>query len=170
MNEGYQILLSLAPSLHTSFIVISTVATTLTLSALARNYMNPVPEPVIRSPNTTLLPELSKEEYDELPYPPDAFPGARDVASPVSVITCELFRFGPEKRDLVALLCQVLFKFRSACILVFSIVWITSPQLRLPCERNWNDNACPFFQGRPGNEAIANSAMMNLLAVLVTKS
>ena len=37
---------------------------------------------VTRSPLTTVLPKLSKQEVSKLPYPPDALPGARDVATP----------------------------------------------------------------------------------------
>ena len=38
------------------------------------------------SPLTTVLPKLSKEEIAKLPYPPDALPGARDVATPYGSI------------------------------------------------------------------------------------
>ncbi|KAF2192717.1 alpha/beta-hydrolase [Zopfia rhizophila CBS 207.26] len=48
---------------------------------------------VIPSPRETLLPRLSKEEIKNLPYPPDALPGARDVDSPYGSI--RVYEWGP---------------------------------------------------------------------------
>ena len=64
-------------------IVGSSVATTLAV-AIARLAFHSTPTKIIASPRATLLPKLSKAEQEELPYPPDVFPGARDVDSPVS--------------------------------------------------------------------------------------
>ena len=49
---------------------------------------------IIRSPATTLLPRLSPDEQRALPYPPDVFPGARDVDSPYGSI--RVYEWGPE--------------------------------------------------------------------------
>ncbi|RMD42189.1 hypothetical protein DV735_g2955, partial [Chaetothyriales sp. CBS 134920] len=49
---------------------------------------------IIPSPRVTLLPTLSSEEQAKLPYPPDSFPGARDVATPYGSI--RVYEFGPE--------------------------------------------------------------------------
>ena len=49
---------------------------------------------VIPSPLKTLLPRLSEEEAGNLPYPPDAFPGARDVQSPYGSL--RVYEWGPE--------------------------------------------------------------------------
>jgi len=49
---------------------------------------------IIRSPRSQLLPKLSTKEKDELPYPPDALPGARDVETPYGTIRA--YEFGPE--------------------------------------------------------------------------
>ncbi|KAF2747482.1 alpha/beta-hydrolase [Sporormia fimetaria CBS 119925] len=49
---------------------------------------------VIPSPRETLLPHLSREEQDDLPYPPNALPGARDVDSPYG--TFRVYEWGPE--------------------------------------------------------------------------
>lgn len=38
---------------------------------------------IIPSPRATQIPGLTKEEQAALPYPPDVFPGSRDVESPV---------------------------------------------------------------------------------------
>lgn len=38
---------------------------------------------ITSGPLTTHTPNLSREEVSALPYPPDIFPGARDVPSPV---------------------------------------------------------------------------------------
>ncbi|KAK4696345.1 hypothetical protein P7C71_g1570, partial [Lecanoromycetidae sp. Uapishka_2] len=49
---------------------------------------------VVPSPVKTLLPKLSDEEAANLPYPPDAYPGARDVHSPYGSL--RVYEFGPE--------------------------------------------------------------------------
>jgi len=49
---------------------------------------------IIRSPRTTLLPSLSPDEQQALPYPPDVFPGARDVDSPYGTI--RVWEWGPD--------------------------------------------------------------------------
>ena len=49
---------------------------------------------VIPSPRETLLPKLSEAEAGDLPYPPDVFPGARDVDSPYGTI--RVYEWGPE--------------------------------------------------------------------------
>jgi hypothetical protein len=63
----------------------SSVATTLALVAITRYAFQSTPPKIIPSPRTTVLPRLSKQEQDALSYPPDVFPGARDVVSPVSI-------------------------------------------------------------------------------------
>lgn len=48
----------------------------------------------VPSPRETVLPRLSRNEIDVLPYPPDALPGARDVESPYGHI--RVYEWGPE--------------------------------------------------------------------------
>lgn len=48
---------------------------------------------IVDSPRKTLLPQLSNDEKQKLPYPPDALPGARDVDSPFG--TFRIYEFGP---------------------------------------------------------------------------
>ena len=48
----------------------------------------------IPSPLQTLLPKLSERQIAELPYPPDFFPGARDVDSPYGKL--RVYEWGPE--------------------------------------------------------------------------
>lgn len=48
----------------------------------------------IISPRDSLLPRLSKAEIANLPYPPDALPGARDIPSPYGTIRA--YEWGPE--------------------------------------------------------------------------
>jgi hypothetical protein len=50
-------------------------------------------EPV-RSPRQDISPSLSQEEIGNLPYPPDIFPGGRDVETPYGFI--RVFEWGPE--------------------------------------------------------------------------
>jgi len=71
------------PSHHTTFIIGTSVGTALAVLAVARLALHSTPSQTISSPRETQLPRLSKEEQAALPYPPDVFPGARDVGSPV---------------------------------------------------------------------------------------
>ncbi|ESZ99179.1 hypothetical protein SBOR_0437 [Sclerotinia borealis F-4128] len=48
---------------------------------------------VIPSPLTTQIPTLSHEKISALPYPPDIFPGARDITSPHG--STRAYEFGP---------------------------------------------------------------------------
>jgi hypothetical protein len=54
----------------------------------------PIQEP-IRSPRKDISKSLSQEELDNLPYPPDVFPGGRDVETPYGFI--RVFEWGPEE-------------------------------------------------------------------------
>ena len=49
---------------------------------------------VVPSPLKSLLPKLSPEEAISLPYPPDAYPGIRDVPSPYGNL--RVYEWGPE--------------------------------------------------------------------------
>ena len=49
---------------------------------------------VVPSPLKSLLPKLSPQEATSLPYPPDAYPGIRDVASPYGSL--RVYEWGPE--------------------------------------------------------------------------
>ncbi|KAF2102831.1 alpha/beta-hydrolase, partial [Rhizodiscina lignyota] len=50
--------------------------------------------PIIESPLRTLIPKLSEEEIEQLPYPPNVLPGARDVETPYGTI--RIYEWGPE--------------------------------------------------------------------------
>lgn len=60
------------------------------------------PLTVIPSPVKSKLPQLSEEELDQLPYPPNALPGARDVNSPYG--TVRVYEWGPEEGDKILLI------------------------------------------------------------------
>ena len=49
---------------------------------------------IVPSPLKSLLPKLSPAEAISLPYPPDAYPGIRDVASPYGNL--RVYEWGPE--------------------------------------------------------------------------
>ena len=49
---------------------------------------------VADSPVQSLVPKLHKEEAADLPYPPDTYPGARDVTSPYGSL--RVYEWGPE--------------------------------------------------------------------------
>ncbi|KAI0450706.1 alpha/beta-hydrolase [Xylaria acuta] len=46
------------------------------------------------SPGKTIIPTLSEDEIKELPYPPDALPGGRDVETPYGSV--RVYEWGPE--------------------------------------------------------------------------
>lgn len=52
-------------------------------------------EQVVPSPLKILLPKLSSEETASFPYPPDAYPGIRDVESPYGSL--RVYEWGPEE-------------------------------------------------------------------------
>lgn len=76
------------PPRNVPMIIGTSVATTLAVVTLAKLALQSPPKPkLILSPRDTLLPALTKDEQDLLYYPPDIFPGARDVTSTVSPVT-----------------------------------------------------------------------------------
>jgi hypothetical protein len=68
-------------------VIISTVLATFVSIAISRLVFKEKKDKIIKSPVASLLPSLSQVEKDALPYPPDSFPGGRDVDSPVSQVT-----------------------------------------------------------------------------------
>lgn len=49
---------------------------------------------IIPSPRKTSLTKLTTKEIEDLPYPPDAYPGARSLETPFG--TQQIFEFGPK--------------------------------------------------------------------------
>ncbi|KAL3419338.1 alpha beta hydrolase family [Phlyctema vagabunda] len=88
------------PSRFPCLLVGSSVAA-VALVLLSRLRSEPSPR-TIRSPRTTLLPSLSKAEQEALAYPPDVFPGARDVSSAYGTI--RVYEWGPEEGRKVLLI------------------------------------------------------------------
>jgi len=64
-------------------IVASTVVVTAALLSLLKRALWPAHTAILPSPLRTLIPRLSREEMESLEYKPDAYPGARDVETPV---------------------------------------------------------------------------------------
>lgn len=71
-----------------------------TVGALIQN--RPLKKRCIESPRSTQLPRLTKEQIDQLPYPPNALPGGRDVDTPYGCL--KVFEWGPEDGEKVLLL------------------------------------------------------------------
>jgi hypothetical protein len=70
--------------------VITVAATAIAAAAvlaLLRWALYPHRVKTIISPLRSVLPQLSSEQIAQLEYPPDIFPGARDVATPVSGVS-----------------------------------------------------------------------------------
>ena len=64
-------------------LVVVTVVATVAFLHLARAALYPPGQPVIPNPLLTKIPQLSEKEVANLEYKPDAYPGARDVLTPV---------------------------------------------------------------------------------------
>ncbi len=73
------------PETSMALVVTTSVITTVAALSLLRWTFYPVQERVIASPLKTVIPKLSRDEIAQLDYTPDAFPGARDVDTPVCV-------------------------------------------------------------------------------------
>ena len=79
---------------------IAAAAAALTIAGLAlssasiSSRKSPRKQKAIPSPLTTLLPKLSEAQIARLPYPPDFFPGARDVETPYGRM--RVYEWGPE--------------------------------------------------------------------------
>lgn len=56
----------------------------------------------IPSPRLTLLPRLSEAQASALPYPPNLFPGSRDVDSPYG--SMRVYEWGPENGNKVLMI------------------------------------------------------------------
>lgn len=76
------------PDPATSMLVITTAVTTASLYAILDRIVHPRRPAVLRSPLGTQISPLSAEEKSRLLYPPDYFPGARDVPTPYGSVRC----------------------------------------------------------------------------------
>ncbi|KAI1107956.1 alpha/beta-hydrolase [Jackrogersella minutella] len=83
-----------------------TVVLTATIAAAAWLSVDSILKPrrmkkdlIAPSPLTTVLPALQEQEAADLPYPPDALPGGRDVLTPYGSI--RVYEWGPEQGERV---------------------------------------------------------------------
>jgi hypothetical protein len=91
------------PDLHHPYVQIGAASLgTLLLLGTVSSVLKSAPLTVIPSPVQSKLPHLSEEEVQQLPYPPDALPGARDVNSPYGSV--RVYEFGPEEGDKILLI------------------------------------------------------------------
>lgn len=67
-------------------LVAVTAVTTVAFLWLARVALYPRGQSVIPNPLRTEIPNLSEKEVSRLEYGPNAYPGARDVATPVCAL------------------------------------------------------------------------------------
>jgi hypothetical protein len=93
-SELWQDVCQAQPTSQTALIVGTTVVTTLAIFVSLRSVLWPARQRRHASPLHTLLPHLSKPDFDKLLYKPDAFPGARDVSTPYGSI--RVYEWGPE--------------------------------------------------------------------------
>ncbi|EAT92435.2 hypothetical protein SNOG_00940 [Parastagonospora nodorum SN15] len=91
------------PDLHHPYVAIggASLGSLLVLGTLM-SVLKSAPTTIIPSPVQTKLPQLSEEDVQELPYPPNALPGARDVNSPYGSV--RVYEWGPEDGDKVLLI------------------------------------------------------------------
>jgi hypothetical protein len=91
------------PDLHHPYVAIGAASLgTLLLLGTVSSALKSSPVTVIPSPVASKLPQLTEEEVQQLPYPPDALPGARDVQSPYG--TVRVYEWGSEEGDKVLLI------------------------------------------------------------------
>ncbi|KAK2061823.1 alpha/beta-hydrolase [Colletotrichum caudatum] len=87
-----------AAAATTTYLVLACSSSSSSSSSHATPTPNPRPaldpRKTARSPKWTVLPALSASARDALPYPPDALPGARDVATAYGNL--RVYEFGPE--------------------------------------------------------------------------
>ncbi|KAK7701141.1 hypothetical protein SLS64_010473 [Diaporthe eres] len=69
-------------------LVITTAVTTASLYAILNRIIHPRRPTVLPSPLSTHISRLSPEESSQLLYPPEYFPGARDVPTPYGSVRC----------------------------------------------------------------------------------
>lgn len=80
------------PAPGTSILVFTTAVTTASLYAILNRVVYPRRPAVLRSPLASHISRLSPEEKSELLYPPNFFPGARDVSTPYGSVRCCTFK------------------------------------------------------------------------------
>lgn len=80
------------PASDTSMLVITTAVTTASLYTVLSRIVYPRRPAVLRSPIDTHISRLSPEEKSKLLYPPDYFPGVRDVPTPYGSVRCCTFK------------------------------------------------------------------------------
>ncbi|KAG9245702.1 Alpha/Beta hydrolase protein [Calycina marina] len=85
-----------------TILVGTSVAATLAAIAVAQLAFHRIPPKIVPSPRATQLPKLSKAEQEDLPYPPDIFPGGRDVTSCYGIV--RVYEWGPEEGRKVLLI------------------------------------------------------------------
>lgn len=80
------------PAPETSMLVMTTAITTASLYAILNRIVYPRRPAVLRNPlGTAQISNLSPEESSRMLYPPDYFPGARDVETPYGSIRCCMY-------------------------------------------------------------------------------
>lgn len=93
------------PPPETTMLVVTTAITTASLYTILDRIIHPRRPAVLQSPLSSHISGLSPEEKSGLLYPPDYFPGARDVPTPYGSIrsctcrsrtACGLMSFAPE--------------------------------------------------------------------------
>lgn len=87
---------------NTSALVTTTAIMSISFYTILNHMTQPRRACILPSPLSTLIPALSPEQKSQLLYPPDFFPGARDVATPYGSIRC--YEFGPAEGRKVLLI------------------------------------------------------------------
>ncbi|KUI53911.1 hypothetical protein VP1G_01420 [Cytospora mali] len=87
---------------NTSMLVTTTAIMSVSLYTILKHLTHPARPSILPSPLRTHLPALSPEQRSALLYPPDFYPGARDVQTPYGSIRC--YEFGPAEGRKVLLL------------------------------------------------------------------
>ncbi|OTA64778.1 alpha/beta-hydrolase [Hypoxylon sp. EC38] len=100
MNLSFGLTGARPGTLRTAIVAFAVVATAWLSIGLVLRPKRDKKQPFIPSPRTTILPALRDEDAD-LPYPPDALPGGRDVVTPYGSI--RVYEWGPEDGEKILL-------------------------------------------------------------------
>ncbi|KAF1810467.1 alpha/beta-hydrolase [Eremomyces bilateralis CBS 781.70] len=134
------------------------VAAGVAVGLLASNYRRrTLSDTPYQSPLTTVLPSLSDDAIRTLPYPPDAYPGARNVNTPLGSI--RVYEWGPTDGKKVLLVHGI----STPCI---SMVQIASRLVESGCRVMVFDLFGRGFSGAPNPKNHPHDASLYITQIL----
>ncbi|KAH8890843.1 alpha/beta-hydrolase [Thozetella sp. PMI_491] len=105
---------------NTTVTVAATIVAIAALMSFLKYSLWPGKPKVIPGPLHTVVAKLPKDELDKLDYKPDAFPGARDVATPYGCI--RVYEWGPEDGPKVLMVHGISTSCQTLAIIAHKLV------------------------------------------------